>query len=129
MPQLSYNLASPSAVGATRTATGRLTVPAYAVPRGTVPPAAGGNPTTTTVALPTPANNGAVRFLMISSDVYEELEYTVNGGADVYPLDGPMLLVGTGAVTLLDAAPTALAISNASAIVTPTVEIIVGRDA
>ncbi len=68
-----------------------------------------------------------VRFVLVSSDLYDEnLTYKVNDGTDERILDGPYLLSGTGAVALLDAAPAKLVVSNSSG-KTANVRVLIGR--
>ncbi len=78
-----------------------------------------------------PGGAGHVRFLLITSDPYgEELTYKVNdsGSTKVIKLDGPHLLVGKGAVELLDPAPSSLFFSS-SLTKDAAVEILIGREA
>ncbi len=78
-----------------------------------------------------PAGAGLARFLCITSSAYDStITYKVNSAAspDEIPLDGPHLLVGAGAVSLLDSEPTKLFFSNGSG-ADVTIDILVGRDA
>ena len=78
-----------------------------------------------------PAGAGLAQFLSITSSAYDStITYKVNSAAstDVLPLDGPHLLIGAGAVSLLDEEPTALFFSNSSG-ADVTIDILVGRDA
>ncbi|MGV9456377.1 hypothetical protein [Streptomyces sp. NPDC003635] len=52
---------------------------------------------------------------------------SADGGGTHYPLDGPFVLIGSGAVRLLADAPGALRLSNGTA-ADVTVDILVGRD-
>lgn len=73
---------------------------------------------------------GQVQFLMVMASTYKPtpLTYKVNNSSDVFTLDTPQILTGQGAVKLLDAAPTKLLFSNASA-QDIVIEILTGRDA
>jgi hypothetical protein len=101
-----------------------LTVDAYdqfnvAVPEGAI---------ATTIEL-LPTTTGKVKLLAVSSDHYDDnLSYTVNAAADVYKLDGPHLLIGAGAVSLLNAVPEKLIFANSSG-ANAQVRILIGRDA
>jgi hypothetical protein len=54
-----------------------------------------------------------VRFLLITSSVYgAKLTYKVGDAAEAVPLDGPLLLVGSGAISLLQGDPKKLIFSN-----------------
>lgn len=82
-----------------------------------------------------PGGEGQASLLMIVSSKYsnpgsetEKLTYKVNDGTDSIELDGPHLLIGKGAVSLLDAAPTSLSFTNDLG-VDVSVDILVGRDA
>jgi hypothetical protein len=77
-----------------------------------------------------PGGSGQVQFLLISSDQYAEgLTYKVNAdSADAVELDGPQVLIGKGAVGLLDPEPKKLFFSNGLA-EDASVQILVGRDA
>ena len=78
-----------------------------------------------------PGGAGHVQFLLITSDPYGEgLTYKVNDSASskVIKLDGPHLLIGKGAVGLLDPAPTSLFFSSSLG-KDATVEILIGREA
>jgi hypothetical protein len=77
-----------------------------------------------------PGGSGQVKFLSVTSDVYDAtLTYTVNAAANPpIALDAPQVFGGVGAVGLLDPAPASLFFSNALA-QDATVQILVGRDA
>jgi hypothetical protein len=69
-----------------------------------------------------------VRFIFIKTDLYDEdLTFDV-AASGAFPLDGPLLLSGTGPVAQLDSAPTTIAFANARA-TEAKVTILVGRDA
>jgi len=76
-----------------------------------------------------PGAAGQVRFLMIHASAYsEDVTYSADGGATSAVLDGPQVLIGTGAVGLLPQAPQTLRFSNNTADPV-TVDIIAGRSA
>lgn len=69
-----------------------------------------------------------VRFILIKTDLYDtDLTFDVDSSG-AFPLDGPLLLSGTGPVAQLDNAPTAIAFENARA-AEAKITILVGRDA
>ena len=76
------------------------------------------------------AATGDVQFLLVTSTEYGTgLTYKVNAtGNPSHALDGPLQLAGSGAIGLLDFAPTALLFTNGLGS-NATVEILVGRDA
>lgn len=74
-----------------------------------------------------------MELLVITSDTYsDKISYKVNkkSGDEVRKvmLDGPHVLIGKGAVSLLDLAPASLFVTNDSD-KTVTIEVLVGRDA
>jgi hypothetical protein len=76
-----------------------------------------------------PGGAGKVRFLLVTCDQYsDKLSYKVNAGTDVFLLDGPHVLTGLGAVSMLDPAPTAFIFANSSGKDTQ-VRILIGRKA
>lgn len=77
-----------------------------------------------------PGGTGQVQFLLIRSDQYgDKLTYKVNAAtATPIKLDAQHVLIGTGAVGLLGAAPTKLLFSNTLG-KAATVQILVGRKA
>ncbi len=78
-----------------------------------------------------PGTAGQVYFIAVVSDQYgDTLTYKVNDktSTGIYKLDGPHLLVGVGAVGMLDPAPDSLFISNAMAS-EAEIQILVGRKA
>jgi hypothetical protein len=83
-----------------------------------------------------PGGSGQVQFIAIVSDWFgDDLTYKINKKtANARTLDQPLLLVGTGAVSLFDNAspPTALFFSNTSSgakAKDAKVQILIGRDA
>jgi hypothetical protein len=76
-----------------------------------------------------PGDAGQVQLLFITAGTYsEDLSYTVTGGAADVTLDGPQLLVGSGAVELLGSEQKSLTFSNDTDEAV-SVQIVVGRDA
>jgi hypothetical protein len=83
----------------------------------------------TDVEVEVPSGTTGVLFVLVSSDVYDPaITYTFNAGTTDIPLDGPHLLIGKGAVSLLGATPEKLTISNGMA-ADATISVLVGRDA
>jgi len=71
-----------------------------------------------------------VVFLVVSSDVYDStIKYTVDGLTPKYSLDGPHVLLGSGAVGFLNssAPPQKLSFNNGSP-QKATVQVMVGRN-
>jgi hypothetical protein len=76
-----------------------------------------------------PGGANQVSFLAITSDRYGTgLTYSVNAAGTNIALDQPLVLVGNGAVGLLDPAPASLFFSSTLS-EDASVQIIVGRDA
>lgn len=73
------------------------------------------------------ATAGDVQLLVMRASVYDPpLTYSPDGGTTQIPLDGPVVLVGSGAVSLLDGTPQTLHFTNPNP--DPVdVEILVGR--
>lgn len=99
--------------------------------KGTVSIDAASGGTPATGAIDVTPDGGQVRFIMISASSYgpdpQPLSYTIGGGSAL-TLDGPLLLIGAGAVALLGTTNLSFEFTNAAE--TPaTVEILVGRDA
>lgn len=70
-----------------------------------------------------------VKFLLITSDTYsEKLKYKIEGGSNDVILDAPQLLMGSGAVGLLEKSPVKIHLTNDMTAKT-TVTIYVGRAA
>jgi hypothetical protein len=76
-----------------------------------------------------PGGAGQVTLLMIKASNYDPaITFSADGGATTVPLDAPLVLIGTGAVSLLADAPQQLQWDNGTA--DPVqVDIFVGRDA
>lgn len=71
---------------------------------------------------------GRVHVLVIGASAFDAgITFSADAGTTAFPLDGPVVLIGRGAVALLAGAPQTLQFSNT----TPndvTVDILVGRD-
>ena len=76
-----------------------------------------------------PGGAGQVKLLVIKASAYApELTFSADGGTTDIPLDAPLILVGTGPVSLIGEAPKQLQWSNGTE-GTVKVEILIGRDA
>ncbi len=107
---------------------GPIEVGAYDVVSATLPPEKGGKPSDTTVEVQPAGKAGAVLLFVISADTYADgVTYDVDGKGRA--LNGPLLLVGSGAVTLLGPTPPeTLTFHNATT--NPVqVQVLVGRQA
>jgi hypothetical protein len=72
--------------------------------------------------------DGRVQLLVIRASAYDTaLTFSADAGATQFVLDGPVVLVGTGPVRLLAAAPQALRLANGTAAAI-TVDVLVGRN-
>jgi hypothetical protein len=69
----------------------------------------------------------AAKFMLIVASTYKDISYTVEGEATVITLDGPHILVGEGAVSLLHDTQTYLVFKNANTTTDNKVSILVGR--
>lgn len=81
-----------------------------------------------------PGTAGAATFLLVTADWYgAELAYKINtNSADARTLDHPHLFAGSGAVSLVDAAPSSLFFTNSTSsddAADAHVQILLGRDA
>lgn len=76
-----------------------------------------------------PSNTaGRVRVLVIGSSAYDaDITFSADAGTTTFGLDGPVVLIGAGAVGLLADAPQTLRFSNTTTGAV-TVDILVGRD-
>ena len=129
MPEIVYDLTL-SVDGIVRRITGTQRVAAYDVVSVTLAAAAdAATPTKRTVELLSAAGAAAVTFLLVASDPLKDVAWSVDGGATSHALDGPHLLVGAGAVSLLVQTPKKVTLTNASTAAAARVEILVGRDA
>ena len=95
--------------------------------------AAGGADSDREVEIQPSSVAGQVTFLAISADNYGDathfLSYKVNDNTNPsFRLDQPVILVGSGAVSALDAAPASLFVSS-SLSQNATLRVLVGRDA
>jgi hypothetical protein len=75
-----------------------------------------------------PGDPGDVLAIMITSDNYEDLTYTVDQGSP-NTLDGPLTLIGVGQVALLGATCNVFAFVNSGTVLDANVQIIVVRNA
>ncbi len=76
-----------------------------------------------------PGGANQVHFLMVASDQYlSGLTYKINAATASHNLDGPLVLIGPGAVGLLNTAPARLVFSNTTG-QDVKVDILIGRDA
>jgi hypothetical protein len=80
-----------------------------------------------------PGGTEPVQLIAIISDLYaDELTYKINTGATARKLDQPLLLIGTGAVSLFSDAPAKLSFSNSTTgpkTKDAQLHILIGRDA
>lgn len=83
------------------------------------------DPDTTMSVLVQPGNGAQV--MVITSTAYEDITYAVDGGGS-HILDGPHVLFGEGAVSLLGATQNTFAFTN-SGPADATISILVGRNA
>jgi hypothetical protein len=75
------------------------------------------------------AADGQVSVLAITASAYSaNLTVSPDGGTTTFALEAPVALVGSGAVSLLAAAPQQVRLANAGAEAV-TVDVLVGRDA
>jgi hypothetical protein len=77
-----------------------------------------------------PGDQSQVMFLLIQSDTYKggSVSYAVKGSTKSVKLDAQQSLIGSGAVSLLDGAPTKLTFTN-SGPADASVRILIGRKA
>ena len=76
-----------------------------------------------------PANvAGRVQVFVLRAETYDpDLTISADGGATSFPLDGPLVLLGAGAVALLADAPQTLCFSNGTT-ADIGVDVLIGRD-
>lgn len=122
MPAINYQLAVQVTGGPKLSVAKTLAVEAYDVISVEIPAAGSAD-----VEIEPAAAAGRVKLLLLMADTYEDLTYDV-GGTD-HPLDGPALLVGDGAVALLDATPGTVTFKNAHATEARPIQVFVGRAA
>jgi hypothetical protein len=102
-----------------------IPIAAYDVAAVDVAPGASG----VDVPIQPSSSAGDVVFLVVSSSVYDPgINYTVDALTDKHVLDGPHVLLGSGAVGLLNssASPQKLVFNNTSA-QKASVQVVVGR--
>lgn len=106
-----------------------IEVDAYDNIEVSVPKSESGTDGTATVEVQ-PGAQDQVMFLLIQAGTYQDspLSYQVEGSAKSVALDSQQLLIGSGAVSLLDGAPTSLTFTNAGA-TDASVRILIGRKA
>jgi hypothetical protein len=89
-----------------------------------------------TITVPTPAGTAVVvdvsagasaQFLLLTSSTYENVTYKVGGGA-ARTLNGPILLVGSGAVALIGGTLNQFTFTN-NGTTNVTIGLFIGRDA
>lgn len=126
MEKLTYTVSAQLANGPKLASAGTVDVEAYGKFSATI--AAGA--ADLEVALPWGSGGKAAVLLMKPSKPSDTLSYKVNdkSAASSFALNGPHLLLGTGAVALLDPAPARLFFSNAGT-EDLAVEILIGGDA
>ena len=117
---ITYNFTANVSGGPSLTLSDSVDVEAYDEIVVTIPP---GSPTNVSVQ---PGSGG--HLLIITASDYAALTYTVDDVATVRTLDGPHILVGTGAVALLGDSQNEIAFTNGGS-EDITVSILVGRDA
>lgn len=91
---INWSFKAQIASGPTQTLSGKITADAYDKLECAITAGA-------TATLKVQPSNGA-KFILISASKYENLTYKVDGGAAV-TLDGPLVLIGSGAAKLLSA--------------------------
>ena len=126
--QITWLLNVQVAEGPKASASNSLQVEAYDKIDVTVP-AKAANPGAATVDVQ-PGGAAQVKFLLVTSSVYDaNLTYKVDGGPSI-ALDAPLVLLGAGAVGLLGATQKQFVFSNAIASSKAAqINILVGRDA
>jgi hypothetical protein len=88
-----------------------------------------GNATDIDVDVQPSATGGEVELLVLKASSYGQgVTFSADAGTTTLALDGPVVLIGTGAVALLAAAPQSLRFSN-PATDPVDIEILVGRQA
>lgn len=121
--KISWSFSAQVTGGPSIKASADLTVDAYDKIEATIPQ--GGADTTVEVQ---PGTAG-VKFLLITATAYEDLVYKVGSGTTEVTLDAAHVLLGEGAISLLEAYPTSLVFKNSSTTADVKVNILVGRDA
>lgn len=67
-----------------------------------------------------------VTFFSIESSSYDRVSFAIDGGSSI-TLDGPIMLIGAGQVSLLGATMATLEVTNAGTVVAANVTIRIGR--
>lgn len=118
---IKYNFVASVSGGPSISGSGTIDVAVYSVMNITVP--AGGS------AVLDASPDAAGELLIITADSYENITYTVTGGVTA-TLDGPHVLLGSGAVGLLNSGnPVETITFNSTATEDVEVTIMLGRDA
>jgi hypothetical protein len=131
MPQLEWNFLIKTSDGLQSGIAGNVKVDATGKIEKTLSAPSGGATSTTTKVEVQPGDTDKMEALIIYSNKYDDgITYTVSdetgdGAADV-PLDGPQILIGQGAVGLLQKAPKTIEFVN-TLTQDVTVTIVVGR--
>jgi len=130
MASLKYRINAEFSIGPSLAAQGMIEVEGCNVVQVDIPaaPAAGA---ATPVAVELGTDKGEISFLTVSlaaGEYSDDLTYKVDGSSTVTPLDGPLFLVGAGAVSLLGAPPKKLTFTNGGPGAVK-VHVLVGRDA
>jgi hypothetical protein len=115
-----YSLSADVEDGPTILKTSTITAEAYDVV-DVVAPAAG-----TAIVDIHPGDTGDVNLFLMYSDNYTSLTYTIDGGSAI-TLDGPLVLVGAGAVALFGATCNTFTFTNAGVVRDANIKIFVGR--
>jgi len=71
----------------------------------------------------------AAQILLITSTLYEDLTYEVDSSGSTEDLDGPLVLIGAGAVSLLNDTQNQIVFTNNNTSNDATVTVLVGRNA
>lgn len=122
MSNISYSFTLNVSQGPSVVAAGQLDVEAYELISVVVPENGG----KTKVDIQ-PGAGG--QLLIVTADKYGNLTYVVDGAGGSRELDGPHILVGSGAVKLLGATQNQIEFTNNDAQNAANVKIFVGRDA
>jgi hypothetical protein len=122
--RLNYSMGLSLEGGPTISADDHMDVEAFekievAIPKSSVPTTVNVQPSLLT----------ELKALIIISDVYTDLTFTVDAYQPVYTLDGPLMLVGKGNIGMLGATVNDLIFTNANGSTARNVTILVARDA
>lgn len=118
---IQFNFVVSVAGGPSISGSGTMEVPVYSVMEVTVP--AGGS------AVLDASPDAAGNLLIVTADSYDNITYTVTGGVTA-TLDGPHVLLGSGAVGLLNGGnPVETITFNSTAAEDVDVTLMLGRDA